>query len=395
MHPLSTARALSARPALGHPQRRRARLSLPRSAWGIIFLFALTSCSKPKPAQADDAVRAWQGSQAAVETRHLVPQMKDGSGYGQKYTFNAEYGERGRLYFSMTISNLGIGNHKMEAKGNLRLDDKTISWKKDLKAKDWHFKAAPFQVEAGPAKISGEPTRLVFEVKNSDGEFEVTFTPIAMPWRPRDGQIQFGPERKINDYTVFPLSKVQTRVRFKGGDWQEVEGYGYGTHSWSELAVYETARWVSEFRGIAGDRTVYIREIYTADDFGRQRVPYLLITRGDEVLLESFDFQMNPTEILTDSEHENRYQVPESFTLLGADASRPERKFRANMKKNKLRKRDDILKSMNFAVRAVVSRFSKPVLYDYDTDFLVEVMVGGETETISGVGRYEVTHLNK
>lgn len=374
--------------SLAHGPRYAALLAL--------FLGVFTSCSKPGDAHADEAVQAWQGTSGPVQTRHLVPQMKKGEGYGQKYTFNAEYGERGRMYFSLTISNLGWGDHKMEAKGNFTLDGQKFEWKKDLDDDEWKYKADPLSVEAGPARLSGEPTRLVLTAKSGSSEFEATLTPIAQPWRPRDGQVRFGPDKKINDYTVFPLMKVATRVRFNGGDWQEVEGIGFGTHSWSELAVYETARWTYEFRGIVGDRTVYIRELYTPTEFGNRRVPYLLVTKGDQVLIESFDFQFTPTETFTDGAHDNRYQVPESFTLLGKDANDPAgRQFRGNVKKNKLRKRNDVLKSMNAAVRAIVSRVSKPVTYDYDADFLIEVKVGEQTERIEGVGRYEVTHLNK
>lgn len=376
--------------------RGRTGLSAPASVAGVVLLLmALTSC-KPSAAQAEEAVQAYQGKSAPVTTEQLVPKMKGGEGYGQKYTFNAEYGERGRMYFSLTITNLGWGDHKMEAKGNLSLDGKKFSWKKSLDDDDWKYTKSPFTITAGPASLSGEPTRLVMSAKSGKDEFEATFTPIANPWRPRDGQIRFGPDKKINDYTVFPLMKVATRVRFDGGEWQEIEGYGYGTHSWSELAVYETARWLYEFRGISGDRTVYIRELNSTDEFGRKRVPYLLVTKGDQVLIESFDFQFTPTELLTDNEHENRYQVPESFTLLGADANEPDkRKFRGNVKKKNLRKRDDVLKSMGAATRAIVSRFSKPVLYDYDADYLIEVKNGDQTERIEGVGRYEVTWLNK
>ena len=55
----------------------------------------------------------------------------------------------------------------------------------------------------------------------------------------------------------------------------------------------------------------------------------------------------------------------------------------------------DELDQMNAALRMIVRRFSKPVSYSYETDFLVEVKHGAGVEQISGTGRYEMTHLNR
>lgn len=347
------------------------------------------------PALAVEPVRAWKGARSAVQTRHLAPAMKGGEGYGEKYTFNADFGERGRLYYSLTISNLGLGDHKMEAKGALYLDGKKYAWKKNLDDDEWKSGKSPFFIKAGPARLSGTPKNLVFEVDQGDGSFKLEFTPIAQPWRPKNGQIQYGNDRKASDYTVFPLMKVSGSATV-GGQPVALEGTGYGTHSWGELAIYDQARWTMEFRGISGNKTIYIRELGLTEEYGKERIAYLLVTNGKVIEIESFDYQLKPTDVFTDSAHDNKYKVPESFQLLGKDDQEPgKRMFRGKITKKKLRKRKDVLKSMNAAVRAVVGRFSKPVTYDYDSDFVIEVRVNGEVQRIAGVGRYEMTWLNK
>jgi hypothetical protein len=347
------------------------------------------------PAWSAEPVSAFKGTRSVVQTKHLVPAMAKGEGYGEKYTFNADLGDRGNLYFSMTISNLGFGDHKMEAKGRLTLDGKSYKWKKALDDDEWKHGKAPFFIKAGPAKISGTPKRLVFEVAQGEGSFEFVFTPIANAWRPRNGQIQFGSDRKASDYTVFPLMAVSGWAKV-GGEQIALKGTGYGTHSWSELAIYNQARWTMSFRGISGDSTVYVRELGLTKDYGRKRIAYLLVTKGSNVEIESFDYQMTPTEVFTDTKHANKYKVPESFQLLGKDAEEPDqRMFRGKVTKKKLRKRKDMLGKMNAATRAVVSRFSKPVSYSYDATYLLEVRVAGAMQRLEGVGRYEFTHLNK
>jgi len=356
------------------------------------FFFASLFASS---ALAAESVRAWQGARQKVGIKHLVPAMKGGEGYGEKYTFNADLEGGGSFYFSLTISNLGIGDAKMEAKGRFTIGGETFRWKKALDDDEWRHGKKEFRIEAGPARISGTPDRLVMTAKAKGADVELVFTPIARAWRPRDGRVRWGKDGDVSDYTVFPLMQVEGRYKKAGADWAEVKGKGFGSHSWSSLAPYETTRWTMELRGIDGETTIYLREIGAATEYGRVRIPYLLVTRGREILVESFDYQMKPTSMMTDSKHDNQYKVPEVFTILGKDSEDPKRMVRGKVTKKKLRKRREPLKNMNAAMRAVASQYSEPVSYDYDVDYVMEVKVGAETHRIKGVGRYEVYHLNK
>ena len=344
--------------------------------------------------QASEPIRAWQGGRTVVQTKHLIPAMKGGEGYGDKYTFNADFGERGDMYFSLTITNLGFGDHKMEAKGRVTLGGQTFRWKKKLDDDEWSSQSGKLNIKAGPASLSGTPERLVFTAKSGSDSMNLVFTPIAKAWRPRNGRVLFGKERKVSDYTIFPLSKVAGQVTV-GGSESEVDGTGFGTRSWSEIAVYEQARWTLEFRGISGDMTFYMRELSPTSTYERSRIAYVLFTKGDQVVFESFDYAFNPTKLFTDKQHENGYRVPESFTITGKDAGDPSRLMRGKFEKKRLRHRSDELKNMNSALRMVVSRFSQPVTYSYETDFLVEVKHADGVERISGVGRYDMSHLSK
>lgn len=366
---------------------------LPAHLARYLPILALAALSVPAVASAD-TVKAWQGSRKAVTVEHLRPAMKGGEGYGDKYTFNADFEGGDSFYFSMTISNLGFGDGKMEAKGRLTVGGENFLWKKNLDDDEWKSAKTGFSITAGPASISGTPQSLVMTAKAKGADVELTFTPIANPWRPRDGRVRWGDEG-VSDFTVFPLMRVEGRYKKKGGEWTALAGTGHGTHSWSTIAPYESSRWTMELRGIDGDKTIYMRELGAAEDFGHARVAYVLVTRGAEVLFESFDYQMTPTSVMTDTKHDNRYKVPEAFTLVGKDASDANRLLRGKVTKKKLRKRREPLEKMNAAIRAVASQYSEPVVYDYDVDVLVEVKVGEETTRIQTVGRYEVNHLNK
>ncbi len=357
----------------------------------IFFLFLSSFLISPATAE---PLRAFHGSRSLVKAKHLIPVLKEGEGYGEKYTFDADFGERGSFYFSLAISNLGIGDHKMDARGRLTIDGKKFKWKKSMDEDEWSFDKKGFSIKAGPAKISGTPKKLKLEVKKGKKALEFSFTPIAQAWRPRNGQIQYGKERKRSDFTLFPLMKVKGRYKMDGS-WKEIEGIGYGSRTWSELAVYEQNRWNLQFRGIDGESTIYLREIGATSDYNNKRAAYLLITKGSEIVIESFNYKFKTNETYTDGKHENRYKVPESFSILGVDAEEKGRKFRGKFTKKKLKRRKDLLADMNSAVRMVAERYSKPVRYDYKTKYLIEVKTKKEMLRFKGIGDYEVYHWNK
>lgn len=346
------------------------------------------------PSRAAEPVFPYQGSRAVVGVRHLIPVMKGGEGYGEKYTFDAEFPGRGKLYFSMTIANLGVGDHKMEVKGHLKLDGQEIGHKKELASDEWTYAKDKFEINAGPAFIGGTPDALVLKAKDEKGWWEATLTPIAKPWRPRNGQIQFGADKKASDYTVFPSFVASVKYSMDGGEPKTVEGRGYGSHSWTELGLYDQARWTLDVRGASGEYTFDMREMGTGGDFEQKRIPYLVITKGNKLLVESFDYEFNATEIFDDTGHENRYRVPESFTFTGRDASLENVQFRGKITKVNRYERRDMLKNVNAAVKFVAKQMAKPMAYGYDVKYLIEVKTGEQIDRFEGTARYHVYHFN-
>lgn len=329
-----------------------------------------------------DTLQGFSGSSTTASTNSLIPAMRKNDSYGEKYTFNAEFGDQGSMYFSLTISNFGIGDFKMEAKGRFTFDGQEFTWKKSLDEDEWSHKKDQFYIKAGPAIIRGTPNRLVMSSSKGKNKFEAVFTPKAPSWRPGNGQAKFG--SNVSDFTVFPLMDVEAKVTFKDKEEQIVKGFGYGSHSWSELMPYEQFKSTVDFRGISGDSTVYMRIMQPDGNYGKEPLRYLLITQGNKILAETFNFTVTPTATYTDKKHDNRYKVDESFNVSASGIS-------GSVTKKQMRSRKDQLANLNFAARQIAKQFSQPMLYDYDVDFSFEV----KGQKIEGVGRYEVNHLNK
>ena len=363
---------------------------------GLLAVALLALLAAPAMA---DTVKPWQGARTVVKARHLAPAMRKGGDYWDKYTFNANLGEKGTFYFSLAIGDPLSADKKLDCKGRLTFEDKTYRWDNDFRESAWsHTSGDTSKITAGRASLESDGEKLTFRNETDGMSYEFEFTPIARPWRPKSGQIQFGADKNAYDVTLFPLMQVKGKVKLAGGEWTPVDGRGFGSHVWGDLAPYDMFRWSLEFRGLSGDYTVYLRELGTTVEFGQTRIPYLLITKGKDVLVESFDFQFAPTEVTTDEVHENKYKVPHSFTLIGKDAEDPTRQFRAVVKMKKQNKRKDYLEGLNFMTKGIAARFSKPVLYDYDTDFTFEVKTStGLERIVQGVdlGRLEINWLNQ
>ena len=347
-----------------------------------------------------DPVKPWQGARVVVRSKHLVPAMKSSSDYWDKYPFNADL-PNGKFYVSLAVGDALSDDKKLESKGHFVSADTDFSWKNDFKEGQWSFTSGePMNITAGKATMEGTPQAVTFKNETDGGAYELTFTPIANAWRPKAGQVQYGVDNHPYDVTLFPLMKVSGKYKRPGGEWQNVEGRGYGSHVWGDLAPYSMNRWTLEFRGISGDYSIYMRELGTTDTYGQTRIPFLLITKGSQILVESYDYSFTPTDVFTDEKHENKYKVPKSFTLAGNDAENPNIQFRASIKEKKLNKRKDYLADLGAVKAAVAGRFAKPVLYDYDTDFTFEVKTASGVETIKVApggdnGRLEINWLNQ
>lgn len=346
-------------------------------------LFALAVLGTAAPAVADvQPIKVWQGARSVVKTRHLAPAMKSSGDYWDKYTFNADF-PNGSFYFSYAIGDAVTDAKKMESKGRLTVDKNTWSWRNDFKEGNWsHTSGEPMSITAGKAVMSGTAQEIKFTGETDGVQFELVYTPIANAWRPKAGQVLYGTENKAYDVTIFPRMKVVGKYKAAGGDWVALEGTGNGSHVWGELAPYDTNRWTMEFHTDSGEYAIYMRELGATSDYGQTRIPYLLITKGNQVLLESFDYTMTPTEVFTDEAHENKYKVPVSFQLQGRDADANGPQFRAVVKKKKLHKRKDYLAEMGGIKAAVAATKAKPVLYDFEVDFTFEVKTATGVEQI-------------
>ena len=138
---------------------RRRDIHAPRGFYRAYFDSALLCCLNRSHSvnRLGRTGSALAGSRTVVRSKHLIPAMKGGEGYGDKYTFDADFGERGNMYFSMAISNLGLGDHKMQAKGRLTIGTQVFRWKKKLDSDEWSHAKDKFEIKPVPLRHQERP----------------------------------------------------------------------------------------------------------------------------------------------------------------------------------------------------------------------------------------------
>jgi hypothetical protein len=359
----------------------------------LFYLIALFILCQTNPLFAQKKVEGFTGSAQEVQATDLIPHLKKDDGYSEKYTFNAEFTGTDRFYFSYQITNLGAGAFKMTAKGSLKLGDRTFQWKTDeleLDDQEWKYDKNKLSIEVEGFKLSGTIDQLKFEVQKDDFQIVLDFTPIAKAWKPKNGKL-FA-DQKVSSYLVFPLTYAKGFFS-KGEEKIELNGKGYGTHTWSQLGPHELFAWTTQFRGVQeeSNQSFYFRQLRTHGDYEKKTAFYLLATDQDQIVAECFDAQIIATQVYTDQKHDNQYQVNESFELKCKD-SRTGAEIIASIKANKQSTRKNPLSKLNWVVRKLAESVSEPMEYVYDKASY-ELSVGGKKYSGKN-GMYEINYFN-
>ena len=344
-------------------------------------------------------VEGFSGKATSVRIKDWIPHMSKLDGYGEKYTFVAKLGKKDRFYFSMLISNLGPGDHKMHAKGTLTLRGKKFSWSFKKDDDEWTHNKKELYIKAGDAILSGTLDQLTLKTQSKGTRIEVNFKPIVQHWTPLGGPIRFNRNRKT-EYHVLPLAQAEGKMWIKGVDAPfAFSGKGWATHSWSHLGPHEQNRWTLELKGIdyQNEYTVYVREFETASDYERKILNYVVVTHKNKVVFEGFNQPLSASRFFTDPKHPNRYKVPEAFTIEMKDCCK-DRTLTLTFEGQKRTHHRNPIARRAWLIRKIIERFSKPMEYAYTGQYSVKISDSKGTSLLSfkgDDGKLEMNHFNR
>lgn len=367
--------------------------------WFFTILYALSFYSLISLKKTQATPTSFQLPGEHFNWSAIAPRRQSSEGYGEKYTFNAELngpdGEKGELYLSLMISNLGAGDHKMTSKGRLTYQDQTIKWKQNLSAKKWKSKAQPLFIQAGQVTVSEEHGALVLTLKHDKLDFKISMTELAHNWQPRGGGLKFGTH--FTKIQTIPLTSVQGDLSYKGDLTKEIHvtGKGWGSHSASDLGPYEQNLWSSKIQAIdlSRDETLYMRSMKITQDYGSQEISYVIMTQKDQLIFEGTGFTTKILDRFIDQKKHD-YVVPLAFEIDVPHANTPGVQLKGGFKVIKRTRRRDPIAHLSWSKKLIVERFSKPMEYAYDLSYNL-TLNGSSKQTFQGKARYEVFHFNQ
>ncbi|NUN12128.1 MAG: hypothetical protein HUU55_00675 [Myxococcales bacterium] len=355
--------------------------------WIWAMALALLGCTESATAE---VVKAFSGSDKKIETADLVPNLPDAENGTVKYTFEAYFPDNISIYWSSRLFNFGPGDGKCEAKSRLEIGSRKMRHSNDLDKGDYKITAQPLELVFQDHVLSGGPDGIRIVATGKEYSYDLVFKPTVKNWRPGNGRVDFGGAGFFDTLLIPPKGTVEGTITVDG-ETKQVKGSGYGTMSRSSIAPHDMAKRWLEFRVVRGNTVVFFKEFLTPNRFGDKSIGWLLVAHKGKVLVATSDYTVEYGDFVTDEKSSQKYRVPQALII---KAKNGENELTLGIKGTKQKDRDDVLANMNAIERAIVSKFAKPITYNYSAAFEVRY-TGANPITDTGKGAvYDISHIN-
>lgn|GEM_PF-2863789 len=330
---------------------------------------------------------------APVTVADLIPPLLEAEHYTDKFTFEFTLVGGYAVYYSVFVTNLGPGQHKVKVNSRVVTPDgRRLTDEKRFEGGGWASARDRLDVVIGEYRLSGTPERLTLTTKGEGYALDLVATPDPAPWRPLQGTLTrpSAPEAYFNTVYVAPRNHVEGTLTIDGKP-LPVTGYGYGIHTVSNVAPYEMAwRWLS-FRSVDPAWTLFFRQLITPQADGKRELAWLVVDGPDGLRFQSDQVTVTASEVTPDK-HANAYPVPARLVV---HATSGQDELYLLLRADELRSRDEPLKSLNTLVRVMAERMTQPVNLEYYAPFAARLRVNGVEHRFDGRGNYELNFLNK
>jgi predicted secreted hydrolase len=302
------------------------------------------------------------------------------------FVFQLEDGYWTDAVFSIT--NIGPGDGKGKVDTELELPDgQKFKESKDLALGEWSNAKDTFRLSFGENTLNGPLEAMTLHLKNRSFEAEYKITNLVPPWKPGSGRVQFG--ARADQYYLFqiiaPIARVEGTVRIDGEEQaRTVKGLVYVEHHVASAGLAEFPKQWIRFRTQDPQTTFLLGDLRTPDGYGGKPIRFVVLWKDGVKQFESVDFQLKFDRVRPDIK-KAEYQIPQILEFQGTDG---DAKFHGAFKAPKDGGRTDFLEEADAATRFVVSKFARPMLYNWNSVFAIEVSSPGRKVDIRGKGRY-------
>jgi len=169
-------------------------------------------------------------------------------------------------------------------------------------------------VKFGPNRITGTLDRQQLHIDELGYVIDLTFTPRVAALRDGSGRIYLSPKKKeYMDITYQPDLKVKGTIKHKGKE-VSLSGWGYSDHVRQTFLPTDFGKVLYAYRVKVGEVFITALEYHPEPKkYSPGRVPSMIVTYRDKLVMVSHDYTLQVTETYTDEKRST--EVPQSFLL--------------------------------------------------------------------------------
>ncbi|MFU8802601.1 MAG: hypothetical protein ACNA8W_02220 [Bradymonadaceae bacterium] len=330
-----------------------------------------------------------QGARAAT-MNDLVPRLSGGQAYSERYNFSVDLDGGGHIGIDFTISSLGIGSHKGASAVRVRMPgQKHYNYSDQVRRRQWSHAVDRFMLDISKTTVESKGNDTFVLKHDGDVKVELEFKNTMPMWKPGNGEIKAGSDGYYRFTLIAPRANVTGRV-FIGGEWREVKGTraGYADHVATNVAPYNLAKRFSRFRHYNDDVFVVWREIQLEEDHGGHTYTWVMVGYKDEIVFSDPNATLRFGNVRPDAS--TGYQVPHTLQIEGGNG---QDMIVLQMRGGKVDKKD-ILASYGRAARLVAGTVSNPFQYTVQSQYTLQMKVGGRTANTTGKSHYTIDFVN-
>lgn len=328
-----------------------------------------------------------------------APENRSNEFYSEWWSFVYALDNGYWAYIQFLVSNMGPGDGKGAVTAEFRLPDgQKFSERTDFEDGQWKSAKDRFELTFGENTLSGPLDALKIHVKNPSFEADFQLKNVAPPWKPGTGKAQYGTSsgRYYQIQLLAPIAQIEGTVTLEGDPTpHKVKGLVHADHQIASIGMQEQAKRWARFRTMNDKTALFLANLQTPDTYGNAPVRYAVLFQDGKKVFESEDFELKEADLYEDPKKAG-YSAPRLLQFQGtSDAGT----FRGAIKSTKQTDREDFLETSGAATRFIVSKFAKPIMYQYDAAFAVELTppdakAGPKKQEYKGKGRYYFTVVN-
>ena len=359
--------------------------------WATLGSLLLTLCGLPLEARAQVSGFDGEGERTpAVDD--LIPELSGGEAYSERYAVSFTSDRGIEVYLNWSISNLGWGDHHGSAKVTVKFPERPdYTFQKTVDREGWSNDDQRFGLDIADTSIaSGEEGG--FRIRHDgDVRLDLKLTGGCPLWSPGRGRLEV--DNGFLERQVFALRASATGRIKVDGEWQELgaEKAVYGDHVVTDIAPYGLADRFSRARIVDGDRDLMVvwRETKLTEAQGGESVTWIVVAYRDEIVMADPDASITFGRIRRDGE--TGYRLPHAIQIEG---ERGEDSVKVVMRARK-RTGTDLLAGYGRVAKLVASSVSQPYSFYFDSDYQIEMTIGGRRASVRGEGGYTMDILNQ